>query len=253
MSVVTLIGAGPGDPELMTRQAWRLLGEADVVLHDALINLPAMREAAPNASWLSVGKRAGKTSVDQAFICRALVGYARQGMRVVRLKGGDPSLFGRATEEIAACRAAGVAVQVVPGVTAACAAAAELQASLTQRGVSRSVVFVTARIGRGESAETEWLQASMAAETVVVYMGGGQAQAIAQRLIEAGKDALTPVCVVENAGGTGVRLQTTLLQLARCGLPALPGPVCLLIGAAMSEAAIVDNPLVQNEPVVVQS
>lgn len=253
MAAVTLIGAGPGDPELITRMAWRLLGEADVVLHDALINLPAMREAAPNALWLSVGKRAGKTSVDQAFICRTLVGYARQGMQVVRLKGGDPSLFGRATEEIAACRAAGVSVHVVPGVTAACAAAAELQASLTQRGVSRSVVFVTPRIGRGESAESDWLQASMSAETVVVYMGGAQAQAIARRLIETGKDALTPVCVVENAGGAGVRLRTTLLQLAHCGLQALTGPVCLLIGAAMSEAAVLGESLAPNQPVVIQS
>jgi len=237
MATVTLIGAGPGDPELLTRKAWRLLGNADIVLHDALIDVAGMREAAPEAVWRSVGKRAGKTSVDQAFICRALVGYARQGMRVVRLKGGDPALFGRAAEEIAACREAGIDVEVVPGVTSACAAAADLQTSLTLRGVSRSVAFVTPRVGRGEGADSEWLPVSLAAKTVVIYMGGAYAQTIAQRLISAGKPALTPVCVVENAGGRGVRLRTTLLQLAQAGLPALEGPVSLLLGDALAQAA----------------
>src|SRR5690606_22987858 len=106
VAMVTLIGAGPGDPELLTRKAWRILGQADVVLYDALLNAAGMQQAAPEALWLSVGKRAGKTSVDQEFICRALVGYARQGMNVVRLKGGDPALFGRAAEELEACRLA---------------------------------------------------------------------------------------------------------------------------------------------------
>lgn len=236
--MVTLIGAGPGDPELLTRKAWRILGQADVVLYDALLNAAGMQQAAPEASWLSVGKRAGKTSVDQAFICRALVGYARQGMNVVRLKGGDPGLFGRADEELEACRLAGISVEIVPGVTSACAAAADLQTSLTLRGVSRSVAFVTPRVGRDENHESEWLSVSLAARTVVIYMGGAHAQAISQRLIAGGKHPLTPVCVVENAGGSGMRMRTTLLSLVQTGLPAMEGPVSLLLGEALAQAVI---------------
>jgi len=236
--MVTLIGAGPGDPELLTRKAWRILGQADVVLYDALLNAAGMQQAAPEALWLSVGKRAGKTSVDQEFICRALVGYARQGMNVVRLKGGDPALFGRAAEELEACRLAGIPVEIIPGVTSACAAAADLQTSLTLRGVSRSVAFVTPRIGRDEKHDSEWLSVSLAARTVVIYMGGAHAHAICQQLIAGGKHPLTPVCVVENAGGSGMRVRTTLLSLAQTGLPAMEGPVSILLGEALAQAVI---------------
>lgn len=239
MANVTLMGAGPGDPELMTRKAWRLLGEADVVLYDALLDAEGMKEAAPQAQWLSVGKRAGRPAPEQAFICRTLVAYARRGLRVVRLKGGDPSLFGRMTEELDACRDAGIEVEIVPGVTSACAAAADLQASLTLRGVSRSVAFVTPRVGRGEKeSDDRWLHAAMAAETVVLYMAGKRADVICQQLIEAGKSANTPICVVENAGGAGARMRVTLIEIARHGLPELEGPVSLLLGDALALAQI---------------
>lgn len=237
MADVTLIGAGPGDPELMTRKAWRLLGEADVVLYDALLDAEGMKEAAPQAQWLSVGKRAGRPAPEQAFICRTLVAYAKRGLKVARLKGGDPSLFGRLGEELLACREAGITVEIVPGVTSACAAAAELQASLTLRGVSRSVAFVTPRVGRGERAdEGNWLSTAMAADTVVLYMAGSRADLICQRLIEAGKPALTPICIVENASGSGARMQATLMEIARYGLPELEGPVSLLVGEALALA-----------------
>lgn len=240
MATVTLMGAGPGDPELMTRKAWRLLSEADVVLYDALLDAEGMKQAAPRAQWLSVGKRAGRPAPEQAFICRTLVAYARRGLRVVRLKGGDPSLFGRMTEELDACRAAGVDVDIVPGVTSACAAAADLRASLTLRGVSRSVAFVTPMVGRGEKQDGDdhWLQAALAADTVVLYMAGRRAGAICQRLIEAGKPALTPICIVENAGGAGARMRATLMEIARFGLPELNGPVSLLVGEALALAEI---------------
>lgn len=208
------------------------------MLYDALLDAPGMRSAAPQALWLSVGKRAGQPSVDQAFICRSMVEYARQGMKVVRLKGGDPSLFGRAAEELSACREAGIRVEIVPGVTSACAAAADLQASLTLRGVSRSVAFVTPRLARGEHEESEWLAVSLAAQTVVIYMGGAHIQSVCQRLIAGGKPALTPVCVVENASGPGARVASTLLNLARSGMPHMTGPVSMLVGDALAQAVI---------------
>ena len=239
---VWLVGAGPGDPELMTRKAWRILSQADVVLHDALMDVEGMKEAAPAAKWVEVGKRNGQASVEQAFICRALVGYARQGLKVVRLKGGDPSIFGRVTEEIEICRINNIAVEIIPGVTAACAAAADLQVSLTQRGVSRSVVFATPRVGRREKANThEWLDAAIAAQTTVLYMAGAQAAEICQTLIDAGKSGNTPICIVESASRKGVRLKATLTAVARDGLAAYSGPVCLLIGQALALAHTEDT------------
>lgn len=248
MATVYLVGAGPGDPELMTRKAWRLLGEAQVVLHDALMDVDGMRLAAPDAMWVNVGKRCDGTSVDQAFICRSIVGYAKRGLRVVRLKGGDPTVFGRLSEELEACRTAGLAAEVVPGVTSACAAAADLQASLTLRGVSRSVAFVTPRVSRKEHAlDNEWLQVSLAAQTVVLYMAGKQAGRIAQELIAGGKSVTTPVCVVENASSIGARFRMSLSELAQDGLPAFVGPVSLLMGEALTAAQVSDMALTTAE------
>lgn len=239
MPAVTLIGAGPGDPELMTRKAWRILGEAEVVLYDALMDVEGMKNAAPHAEWLSVGKRAGRPSTEQAFICSTLVALAKRGMRVVRLKGGDPSIFGRVAEELEACRAAGIPVEIVPGVTSACAAAADLQTSLTLRGVARSVVFVTPRAGSGLPADDDhWLGAALSADTVVLYMASRNADRLCRQLIDAGKPAGTPICVVENASGAGLRMQATLLEVARFGLPELEGPVSLLIGDALASAVL---------------
>jgi uroporphyrin-III C-methyltransferase len=237
---VTLIGAGPGDPELMTRKAWRLLGQADVVLHDALMDVAGMQEAAPKALWLDVGKRMGVPSAEQTFICRSLVSYAKQGLNVVRLKGGDPTIFGRSAEEITACRDQGIEIEIVPGVTAACAAAADLQASLTLRGISRSLTFVTPRVGRRELPDSNnWLQASLAAETVAMYMAGTHAQEICKQLISAGKSSETTICIVENASRTGLRLKSSLGEIARDGLLRCEGPVTLLIGEALNEVSLV--------------
>jgi uroporphyrin-III C-methyltransferase len=235
--MIYFIGAGPGDPELITRKAWRLIGTADVILHDALIDLDALKAAFPAAKWVNVGKRFGQPSVDQRFICQTIVGYARRGLQVVRLKGGDPSIFGRIAEEIAVCQQHGLDFEIVPGVTAASASAADLGVSLTMRGVSRSVVFVTPVVGRNESAETsDWLKASLAADTVVLYMASVQSKSIATALIAGGKSANTPLCVVENASRQGVRFQTTLGGLAQLGLPKMSGPVSLLLGKALAGA-----------------
>ncbi|HVL58495.1 MAG TPA: uroporphyrinogen-III C-methyltransferase [Burkholderiaceae bacterium] len=234
---VSLVGAGPGDPELLTRRAWRVLGEADVVLHDTLVD-PRLRDAAPAARWIAVGKRFGRASTDQRFINRLIVSYARQGRTVVRLKGGDPSIFARASEEIAACRAAGVPVDVVPGVTAACAAAADLQASLTLRGVARSVAFVTPRVGHGQLGGSGWIDAAVAADTVALYMAGAELSSVAEQLIGAGRPPRTPACVVENAGGRGLRLVTTLAALRDVQGFAAQGPVIVLVGNALAAVPI---------------
>jgi uroporphyrin-III C-methyltransferase len=246
---IWFIGAGPGDPELMTRKAWRVLSQADVVLHDALMDTVGMQEAAPNAQWLEVGKRSGRPSVEQAFICRTLVTFAKRGLTVVRLKGGDPSIFGRLAEELQACRTENIEVEIIPGVTAACAAAADLQTSLTLRGESRSVVFVTPRLGKHEAnTHNEWLAAAMAAQTAVLYMAGAQAKDICRALIEAGKPEQTPICIVENASRIGVRFKRSLLEVAQHGLPKLEGPVTLLVGQALAFAQVQQIPLTDYAP-----
>ena len=246
---VWFIGAGPGDPELMTRKAWRVLSQADVVLHDALMDTAGMHEAAPQAQWLDVGKRSGRPSVEQEFICRSLVTLAKRGLTVVRLKGGDPAMFGRLAEELQACHAENIEVEIIPGVTAACAAAADLQTSLTLRGESRSVVFVTPRLGKHEAnTRNEWLTAAMAAQTVVLYMASAQAKEICSALIEAGKSKQTPICIVENASRSGARFKQTLFELAQDGLPKLEGPVTLLVGQALALAQVQQAPVTDASP-----
>ena len=153
---VYLVGAGPGAPDFLTVRAARFLEKADIVLHDALVH-PDTLALAVRARKMDVGKRYGKVSTEQRFIIRALIEAARAHETVVRLKGGDPMIFGRAQEEIDALRDAGIEVEVVPGITAALAAAATLKISLTQRGVARTVTFLTPRVGR-EETESEWLR-----------------------------------------------------------------------------------------------
>ena len=159
---VYLIGAGPGCADLLTLRAARLLASADIVLHDALVGTEIL-ELAPQARLVDVGKRCAKASASQRFINRRLVDSARRHRVVVRLKGGDPMLFGRAQEEIDALREAGIEFEVVPGVTAALAAAAQIDCPLTVRGASRSVAFVTPRLGRGEPGGDGWLRAATSA------------------------------------------------------------------------------------------
>ena len=229
MGKVYLVGAGPGAPDLLTIRAARLLESADIVLHDALVH-PDTLALASHARKMDVGKRFGKVSTEQRFIIRALIEAARAHGTVVRLKGGDPMIFGRAQEEIDALRAAGIEVEVVPGVTAALAAAAVLRISLTRRGVARSVTFLTPRVGRDET-ESEWLPAAIAADSAALYMAAGASRAIAASLIAAGKAASTPVALVESATLTGERHQfTTLGALAAIELPHASGPVLMCVG-----------------------
>src|SRR6185503_13428221 len=165
---VFLVGAGPGASDLLTVRAARLLGEAEVVFHDALIDEEVL-QLASRAVKISVGKRCGRHSTAQRFINKRLADAARSHKVVVRLKGGDPMLFGRAHEEIAYLQAHGIRVAVVPGVTAALAASAELAISLTRRGAARSVALVTPRVGEGER-ESQWIRSVLAADTAAIYM-----------------------------------------------------------------------------------
>ena len=234
---VYLVGAGPGAPDLLTLRAAKLLAQADIVFYDALVH-PDTIALAERAEKIAVGKRCGKASTAQRFINKRLVDAAQKYQTVVRLKGGDPMLFGRAQEEIEALQQAGVEYQIVPGITAALAASADLGISLTRRGLSRSVAFVTPRIGPGE-VENDWVQTVVTADTVALYMASGEAEAISARLIGAGKAGSTPVAVVENASLPNARIVFSTLTNLSSSIEALnlEGPALILLGEVYRQGA----------------
>ncbi len=236
MGRVYLVGAGPGAPDLITLRAARLIEQADIIFHDALVH-PDTVALARGAEKIAVGKRCGKRSTAQRFINKRLVDAARNYEFVVRLKGGDPMLFGRAQEEIAALNAAGIAYEIVPGVTAALAASADVGVSLTRRGLARSVTFATPRVGTDEE-ESDWAPAVVGADTSVLYMGIGQAAAIARCLLERGMSPATPVRVVENASLPGMReIQLTLSQLPLAAEIGITGPALIMLGDVFATSA----------------
>ena len=195
---VWLVGAGPGDPDLLTRKAERLIGAADIVFHDALVG-PGILDLVPDhVERVSVGKRSGRHSKDQGSINDLLLAAALAGRRVVRLKGGDPSVFGRSTEEMDHLAAHGVPVRVCPGITAASAAAASACLSMTLRGSARQVRFVTAHARAGETLDLDWATLSDGSTTIAFYMGRGAATVIASQLIANGLDPATPVLIASD-------------------------------------------------------
>ena len=193
---VWLVGAGPGDPELLTLKAVRALREADVVLIDDLVN-PALLEHCPAARVITVGKRGGCRSTPQAFIHRLMLRYARQGKCVVRLKGGDPCIFGRGGEEAAWLRQQGVEVELVNGITAGLAGATNCDISLTLRGVSRGVTLVTAHTQ--DDSSLNWRALAEGGTTLVIYMGVAKLGEIRRQLLEGGMSDDMPVAMIENA------------------------------------------------------
>jgi len=236
MGKVYLVGAGPGAPDLLTLRAARILASADIVLHDALVH-PDTLKLATKARFIDVGKRYGKVSTEQRFIHRALIEAARTHEVVVRLKGGDPMMFGRAQEELEALADAGIETEVVPGVTAALAAASALKVSLTRRGIARTVSFLTPRVGKGETA-SEWLAAALASDTVILYMAAGAGPEIARALIGARKPPSTPVALVESATLESERRTfTTLGLLAQSEATKAEGPVLVCVGEVFRDAA----------------
>lgn len=233
---VYLVGAGPGAADLLTLRAARLLAEADVVLHDALVG-PDVLALAAKAKLYNVGKRANRPSVDQRLICRLLVRMGLRHRTVVRLKGGDPSLFGRASEEIDACAAAGIDAAIVPGISAGFAAAAALGASLTKRRVSRSVTFVTPTVAKGGADNTHWADAAAAADTAVIYMGALKADAIVAALGERSVPPSRPVALIENASSKKGRvLRGVLGDLPTLARQLGDGPALIIVGEAIAEA-----------------
>ena len=194
---VILIGAGPGDPELMTIKAVRALSSADVILHDDLVNPEILQWASPHARIVAVGKRGGCRSTPQEFIIRLAESEARKGHVVARLKGGDPLLFGRGGEEWQALTGAGIDVEVISGISAGVAAAASAGISLTHRDHSQGVILIT---GHGkDGAEPAWDQLARTGLTLVVYMGVARATAIRDALIDGGMALSTPVAIIQNA------------------------------------------------------
>jgi uroporphyrin-III C-methyltransferase len=222
---VIFIGAGPGAADLITLRGARLLATADVVLFDALID-PALRDFAPNARWIHVGKRGFADSTGQATINALLVKHAQSANVVVRLKGGDPSVFGRLEEELQALMAVGIAVEVVPGITAATAAAASTQRPLTRRGDGRSVSLTTAMTVSGE------LPTHRTADTEVFYMAGKQLAALSRRLLASAWPCDTPVSVVSRAGWPDQRLSDhTVAALAQASMLHAGRPTVVTVGA----------------------
>jgi uroporphyrin-III C-methyltransferase len=231
---VYLVGAGPGAADLLTLRAARLLGRAEIVFYDALVNSEIVGLAV-HANRVAVGKRCGRHSSAQRFINKMLVDAAKVHAIVVRLKGGDPMVFGRAQEEIQALSAAGVPFEVVPGVSSALAASADIGVSLTRRGIARSVTFVTPRSGQGEEAG-RWVGAALAADTAAIYMGVGEAASISAALIAGGKSPGTPVAIVENASLPGRRsVVCTLETLSTVADQGFTGPALILIGEVYRE------------------
>jgi uroporphyrin-III C-methyltransferase len=227
---VYLIGAGPGAQDLITLRGARLLAAADVVLHDALVT-DEMLDLCPQAVKIPVGKRSGQRSTAQDDINLKLVECAARYRLVVRLKGGDPMLFGRADEELRALEAVGIEVEVVPGITTALAAAAAAKQPLTKRGVARSVSFFTSATAPGLTEHVIIPDGN----TLVQYMGGREAIVTAQRLLELGRTPDTPVLVVENCSRANQRIVRIDLQTLALGLAPTEGPVLVMLGEAMAE------------------
>jgi len=225
---VYLVGAGPGDPELLTLKALKILKRADVVLHDELVGAEILAHIPSTARIQNVGKRCGGKSTSQREINSLLIQYALLGLQVVRLKGGDPFIFGRGGEEMQALREAGIETEVVPGITAALGAAAAAKIPLTHREISSSLVFLTGQHAEIASSD-DWPDAIASNATVVIYMPGRAYQATSQKLRMAGVSPETPCAIVSRIGLHGERVcKTTIAELS--STVALPAPSLLVVG-----------------------
>jgi uroporphyrin-III C-methyltransferase len=225
---VFLVGAGPGDPELLTLKAAKALRSADVVLHDELVSAEILKRVPKSAEVLNVGKRCGKKSTPQEEINRLLVQYALLGVQVVRLKGGDPFIFGRGGEELQALRQAGIEVEIVPGITAALGAAASSRIPLTHRELASTLVFVTGS-SRESAHVANWPERLPSNATVVVYMPGHDLLPLRARLLDAGVLIETPCAII-----SGATSETEQVHITTVGglleTPHLPAPRLLVVG-----------------------
>jgi len=242
---VLLVGAGPGPVDLLTLRAARAIEGAQALLYDALVSDEVLALAPAQCLRIQTGKRAGRPSMRQETINRLMLRLARRGLSVVRLKGGDPSIFGRVGEEQAFLAAGGIESEVVPGVTAACAAAAQFGFPLTHRGEARRVMFTTARLEAG-AVQCDWAQAADPQTTVAIYMGAAASAQVAARLMGAGRDPATPAAVIVDAGAPGARfLRGDLAGLGGLVPPGAQGPVLLVVGPVAALARPQVEELVQ--------
>ena len=240
---VYLVGAGPGDPELLTLKALKAIAQADVLLVDDLVNPAILEHAAPGARIVPVGKRGGCRSTSQQFIERLMVAEVRAGKRVVRLKGGDPFIFGRGGEERAHLMAEGIAVEVINGISSGLAAPASIGVPLTHRDWSAGAIFVTGH-ERGDDAGTartpDWALLGQTGLTLVIYMGVARCRQIQTALLAGGKAPGTPVAVIQSATGAGqTQLITTLAELADdLAISGLGSPAIIVIGDVVRCATV---------------
>ena len=241
LAKVWLVGAGPGAADLLTVRATRAIGQAQALLYDALVDDEVLALAPEVCLKMRTGKRSGQASMSQSVINSLMLKLSQRGLRVVRLKGGDPSIFGRVGEEAAFLRRRGVPVEVIPGVTAASAAAAQFGFPLTHRGEARRVMFATARCENGVLLSDGWIGGADNETTLALYMARDTVGAVAERLIGLGRAANTPVMAVENAGRENARAIPADLASVGAALDAagLEGPVVVVIGEAVRAAAAV--------------
>jgi uroporphyrin-III C-methyltransferase len=237
---VLLVGAGPGAADLLTVRALRAIESAQALLYDALTCQEVLDLAPARCLRIQTGKRAGQTSMKQDTINRLMLRLARRGLKVVRLKGGDPSVFGRVGEEKAFLAAHSIPVEIVPGVTAASAAAAQFGFPLTHRGEARRLLITTARVANGALLEDGWAAAADPETTLALYMSRDQAAAITAQMVRHGRSSLTPAIAVENAGQASARaIPSTLGDLAAAlEAAASTGPVVLIVGEVAAQADI---------------
>jgi uroporphyrin-III C-methyltransferase len=235
MGKVYLIGAGPGDPELLTLKAARLLAHADIVLHDALVSREVVAMISPAAEVIDVGKRSGRKLLTQEEINALLVSYAKTREIVARLKGGDPSIFGRAGEEIESLSKAGIEYEIVPGITAALGAAAAAGISLTDRRVASQILLTTFSRGT-EGSLMDW-GCITSTTTLVLYMPGADYTEVSQRLLEGGLPVDLPCAIISNV--TGPQQQVRWSNVGRLAMEEkLPAPALLIIGRVASRAVV---------------
>ena len=228
---VYLVGAGPGDPELLTLKAARLLAAANVVLHDALVSDGVLALISPGAEVINVGKRAGQKLLTQDEINSLLVSYAQTSQTVVRLKGGDPTIFGRAGEEIEALRKAGIAYDIIPGISAALGAAATAGISLTDRRVASQILFTT--FSRGSDGSVMDWGCVTGTTTLVLYMPGADYAEVSDRLLAGGLPADLPCVIVSRASGSEQQVRwSSVARLA--SEERLPAPALLIVGRVAS-------------------
>ena len=227
---VWLAGAGPGDPGLLTVLGAHAIAEADVILYDALVNEAMLKLARPKAELIYAGKRRGKASAKQSDISRTLVSYARKGARVLRLKGGDPFVFGRGAEEALTLARAGVPFRIVPGVTAGIGGLAYAGIPVTHRDTNHAVTFITGHGADGNLPALDWNAVAKGSPTLVFYMALAHADEIARKLIDAGRDADGPAAIVSNATGGEQNVHVTTLAQVGADAKTVDAPAILIIG-----------------------